>query len=278
MTDRATPKLPEPLLGPVVDTHCHMDIAFDSADQSHLVTPEQAIAQAAAAGVSHIIQVGCDVESSHWAAQAALDYTNVWATVALHPNEAARVEDLHGSLAVIRELAALPQVRGIGETGLDYFRTTPDKQHLQHESFRAHIDMCNEFGKPLIIHDRDAHEDVIATLLNYGAPEVVVFHCFSGDAEMAKVCVDNGWYTSISGVVTFNNAQSLRDAVVVMPSELLLVETDSPFLTPAPNRGMPNSSALMPYTVRTMAQVRSVSEIELCQQLFLNASKVFGPF
>ncbi len=264
------------LAGNVVDTHCHMDISFD--DDHQLATVDEALANAAAVGVSHVIQVGCDVESSRNAVAIATAHDNVWATVALHPNAAAHDTHLDESLIAIRELAALPVVRGIGETGLDYYRTDKDQADKQHISFRAHIDMCKELGKPLIIHDRDAHDDVIATLKNYGAPNTVVFHCYSGDAAMAKICADNGWYMSFSGVVTFKNAQNLRDALVVAPDELILVETDSPFLTPAPFRGRPNASELMPFTVRQIAATRGQSEELICDLLFSNAARVFGPF
>ena len=264
------------LLGNVVDTHCHMDVTFD--DDHELASVDEALANAAAVGVSHVIQVGCDVESSRNAVRIASEYDNVWATVALHPNAAAHDPSLEDSLAVIRELAALPEVRGLGETGLDYFRTDKDQAEKQHISFRAHIDIARELGKPLIIHDRDAHDDVIATLLTHGAPDTVVFHCFSGDAAMARICADHGWYMSFSGVVTFKNAQDLRDALVVAPDELILTETDSPFLTPVPFRGRPNASALMPFTVRQIAATRGQSEEEICHLLFSNAARVFGPF
>lgn len=253
-----------------------MDIQFD--DDHDLATVEDALSHAAQVGVSHVIQVGCDVQSSRNAVRIAQSHENVWATVALHPNAAAYDPNLEESLKAIRELAADPVVRGLGETGLDYFRTEKGHAEKQHVSFRAHIDMCKELGKPLIIHDRDAHDDVINTLMSYGAPDVVVFHCFSGDAAMAKICADAGWYMSFSGVVTFKNAQDLRDALVVAPDELILVETDSPFLTPAPFRGRPNASRLMPLTVRQISATRGQSEEEICELLFSNAARVFGPF
>ncbi len=253
-----------------------MDVTYD--DDHVLPSVTQALANAASVGVSHVIQVGCDVESSEWAAKCATEFENVWATVALHPNAAAHDPNLTESLSTIAQLAQLPQVRGLGETGLDYFRTEPSMQAAQHESFRAHIDIAKSVGKPVIIHDRDAHDDVISTLKTYGAPDTVVFHCYSGDAEMAKVCADAGWYMSIAGVVTFKNAKDLHAAVHVIPDELLLVETDSPFLTPTPFRGRPNASALMPLTVRAIAELRGQSEATVCDLLFSNAARVFGPF
>lgn len=265
-----------PLAGPVVDTHCHMDFAFDD---EHQVSPvDVALANASAVGVNYVIQVGCDVESSRTAVDIASNYDNVWATVAIHPNDAVRDERLEESLAIINDLAQLDVVRGIGETGLDYFRTKKENAAKQHQSFRAHIDMCKKYDKPLIIHDRDAHQDIINTLLEVGAPKQVVFHCYSGDAAMAEVCAANGWYMSFAGTVTFNNAQNLRDALLVAPDELILVETDSPFLTPVPLRGQPNCSAFMAHTVRAMAAVKRMPEQEMCEKLFSNAARVFGPF
>lgn len=265
-----------PLAAPVVDTHCHMDFAFDENHQ--LTSVETALANAAEVGVSHVIQVGCDVESSRNAVEIASTFENVWATVAIHPNDAVRDPDLLGSLAIIRELAQLDVVRGIGETGLDYYRTKKEQAEKQHISFRAHIEMCKEFEKPLIIHDRDAHADVINTLIEVGAPSTVVFHCYSGDAPMAQICAQQGWYMSFAGTLTFNNAQNLRDALEVAPLDLVLVETDSPFLTPVPLRGQPNCSAYMAHTVRAMAGLKGLAEQEMCEKLFSNATRVFGPF
>jgi TatD DNase family protein len=269
-------KIALPLAGPVVDTHCHMDVSFD--DEHELVDVTQAMAAARAVNVTKVIQVGCDVASSKWAAQTALTHPDVWATVALHPNAAAHDTDLANSLAEIAELAQLPQVRGIGETGLDYYRTDKSQAQAQHDSFRAHIDIARNVGKPVIIHDRDAHDDVLNTLETHGAPETVVFHCFSGDAQMAKICAQAGWYMSIPGVVTFKNAEQLREAVLEIPDHLLLVETDAPFLTPAPNRGQVNASTNLPWSVRAICEVRGQSEQEICELLFSNAARVFGPF
>ena len=265
-----------PLAHPVVDTHCHMDVSYD--DEHILPDVGQALASAASVGVTKVIQVGCDVASSKWAAETAANFEDVFATVALHPNAAAHDPDLESSLEQIDQLAGLPHVRGLGETGLDYFRTDKAQAQAQHVSFRAHIDMAIKHNKPVIIHDRDAHEDVIDTLLNYASPETVVFHCYSGDAQMAKVCAQNGWYLSFAGTVTFKNAKNLHGAVQVVPEHLLLVETDSPFLTPTPYRGQPNTSAHVALTVREISRLRGQSEEEICKLVFSNAARVFGPF
>ncbi|EGX58215.1 hypothetical protein SZN_18789 [Streptomyces zinciresistens K42] len=281
------PPPPDPLRVPVADAHTHLDMQSG--------TVEEALAQAASVGVTTVVQVGCDVRGSRWAAETAAAYDAVHATVALHPNEAPRL--VHGdpdgwsrqgarepggaraldeALAEIDRLAALPQVRGVGETGLDHFRTGPEGREAQEASFRAHVEMAKRHGKALVIHDRDAHEDVLRVLKEEGAPERTVFHCYSGDAEMARVCARAGYFMSFAGNVTFKNARNLRDAVAVAPLELLLVETDAPFLTPVPYRGRPNAPYLIPITVRAMAAVRGIDEDVLATALGSNTARAFG--
>ncbi|MER6343450.1 TatD family hydrolase [Streptomyces sp. NPDC001595] len=293
----AAPPLPEPLRVPVADSHTHLDM------QSGTVA--EALLKAESVGVTTLVQVGCDVRGSRWAAETAAAYENVHATVALHPNEAPRI--VHGdpggtsqppgagggwsrqgarepggtagldeALAEIDRLAALPQVKGVGETGLDHFRTGPEGKEAQEASFRAHIEIAKRHGKALVIHDREAHADVLRVLKEEGAPERTVFHCYSGDAEMAEICARAGYFMSFAGNVTFKNAQNLRDAVAVAPPELLLVETDAPFLTPAPYRGRPNAPYLIPITVRAMAEVRGMDEDALATALAANTARAFG--
>ncbi|MFF7023839.1 TatD family hydrolase [Streptomyces klenkii] len=297
----APPPLPAPLNVPVADAHTHLDMQGG--------TPvAEALAKAASVGVTTVVQVGCDVAGSRWAAETAAAWENVWATVALHPNEAPRI--VHGvkddsssggqapqapqrrsrletrpaggdaaledALAEIDALAALPHVRGVGETGLDYFRTGPEGIRAQEYSFRRHIDIAKRHGKALVIHDREAHADVLRVLDEEGAPDAVVFHCYSGDAEMAKVCADNGYYMSFAGNVTFKNAQPLRDALAVAPLDLILVETDAPFLTPAPYRGRPNAPYLIPVTLRAMAGYKEIGEDELATAVAANTARAFG--
>src|SRR5690606_27069740 len=229
------PPLPEPLRVAVPDCHTHMDM--QGGDVAAIV------AKAASVGVTPLIQVGCDLPGSRWAVQAATEHDTVWAAVALHPNEAPRI--VHGvapeeategdpvrpaggeaaldeALAEIDALAAHERVRAVGETGLDHYRTGAEGRAAQERSFRAHIAIAKRHGKALMIHDRDAHGDVLRVLEEEGAPERVVFHCFSGDAEMAKVCADRGYYMSFAGNVTFGTAQQSRDAAAVAPPELLL--------------------------------------------------------
>jgi TatD DNase family protein len=284
----AAPPLPAPLGVPVADSHTHLDMQSG--------TVEEALAKAASVGVTTVVQVGCDVRGSRWAAETAAAHDSVHAAVALHPNEAPRI--VHGdpggdwsrqgarkpggaaaldeALAEIDRLAALPHVKGVGETGLDYFRTGPEGKEPQEYSFRAHVEMAKRHGKALVIHDRDAHADVLRVLKEEGAPERTVFHCYSGDAEMAEICARAGYFMSFAGNVTFKNAQGLRDAVAVAPAELLLVETDAPFLTPAPYRGRPNAPYLVPITVRAMAAVRGVDEDALATALAANTARAFG--
>ena len=277
------PESPEPLPRPVVDSHCHLDVV-----DRHLKGSEEdlgvddALVRARSVNVTRVVQVGCDVDSSRWAVQAARDHDEVIAAVALHPNDAARIAERDGMAALedafthIEQLATEPRVRAIGETGLDYFRTGAEGRPAQAESFRWHIDLAKRTDHTLVIHDRDSHDDVISVLLAEGAPERVVFHCFSGDADMARICAENGWYCSFAGVVTFSSAQSLRDALAVVPRDRVLVETDAPYLTPMPHRGRVNASYLIPLTVRSMAQVRGDDVEELCDALWNNSMRAFG--
>lgn len=274
------PPAPQPLPFSVVDTHCHLDIE----DGDLYLNPAQALQKATEVGVDRIVQVGVDVESSRWGLELAAKTDRILATVAIHPNEAPRIFAEQGRLALedalaeISQMAKHPRVRGIGETGLDFFRTEKDLQGVQEESFRAHIQIAKENSKALIIHDRDAHEDVVRVLHSEGAPEKVVFHCFSGDESLARIAAENGWYCSFSGTVTFKNSNNLRSALVVLPPELIMIETDAPFLTPTPFRGRPNASYLIPLTARFMAEVRGMELETLCKYLSENAELVFGDF
>lgn len=290
------PPLPEPLRVAVADSHTHLDmlpqLPLGGAPKDRV---EDALAKAASVGVTTVVQVGCDLKGSQWAADTAAAYESVHATVALHPNEAPRIvlgdpdgwsrqgareaggdAALDEALAEIDRLAALPQVRGVGETGLDYFRTGPDGMVAQERSFRAHIEIAKRHGKALVIHDREAHEDVLRILREEGAPERTVFHCYSGDAEMAKTCAAAGYFMSFAGNVTFKNAQPLRDALAVAPPELVLVETDAPFLTPAPYRGRANAPYLIPVTLRAMADVKGMTEDTLATAVAANTARAFG--
>lgn len=268
------PPLPEPLAVPVADSHTHLDMQEPSVGE--------ALAAAASVGVTTVLQVGCDLERSRWAAETAAEWENVWAAVALHPNEAPRLAAEGGgarldeALAGIGKLAALPEVLAVGETGLDYFRTGEEGIAAQQRSFREHIALAKRLDKALVIHDRDAHADVLRILDEEGAPERTVFHCYSGDAEMARLCAAKGWFMSFAGNVTFKNAQPLRDALAVAPPELVLVETDAPFLTPAPYRGRPNAPYLVPVTLRAMAETKGMTEEALAGHIAANTARAFG--
>jgi TatD DNase family protein len=254
--NRERPPAPEPLPHPVVDNHCHLDIA----DGEEWFTTDDAIAAASAVGVTRIVQIGCDLPGARWAVEAARSYDALVAAVALHPNEAPRqaaAGTLDDAMAEIEELAAAhDKVRAVGETGLDHFRTGEDGRAAQVESLRRHIDLAKRLDKALVIHDRDAHDEVLAVLDDEGVPDRWVMHCFSGDAAFARACLDRGAHLSFAGTVTFKNAQPLRDALAVTPRDRVLVETDAPFLTPTPYRGRPNASYLVPLTMRLMAEVR----------------------
>jgi TatD DNase family protein len=264
---------PEPLPAPAFDSHCHLDM-MDAP------VPD-VLAAAAAANITKVVTVGCDVPSSHWAAKCAAGHDHVYAAVAIHPNETAAAASTPAQrddvLAQISALAGLPEVRAVGETGLDYYRDDAPPA-VQREWFRAHIDIAKQAGKALMIHDRDAHEDVLTILAACGAPEQVIFHCFSGDAAMARRCADNGYVLSFAGTLTFANAPQLRAAAAVMPAELLLVETDAPFLTPVPNRGKSNAPAQAAHTLRALAAVKNLDVAELSSVIQATGERVFGPW
>ena len=275
--DREFAPLPEPLPVAVADAHAHLEIVTNDTPDSDAV--RKVLDEAKSVGVDRIVQVGYSAEQSEWCAALADLYPGrVLAAVALHPNEAPVVEDLAADMAIIERLAHLPRVRAIGETGLDYFRTPPELRGVQQESFKWHIELAKKTNKALVIHDRDSHEDVLSVLLEVGAPEKTVFHCFSGDVEMAKTCIDRGYILSFAGTMTFKNAPALREAVKLVPYSQLLVETDSPFLAPTPHRGMQNTPAQIPTIVRAMAVERGDDLAELCDALSKNTERVFGSF
>ena len=226
-----------------------------------------------------VVQVGGDLETSRWSAEMAAREPRMLAAVAIHPNEAPRYEEageLDVALAEIDELAARPRVRAIGETGLDFFRTDESGRAAQYRSFEAHIELAKKHDVAMQIHDRDAHDEVLATLRRVGAPERTVFHCFSGDASLAKLCADNGWYLSFSGTVTFKNAGYLREALEVVPRSQILIETDAPYLTPTPFRGRRNSPYLIPHTLRAMADHLGTEVSMLAAQISSNTELVYG--
>jgi TatD DNase family protein len=275
--DRQRAPLPEPLPAPTVDAHAHMEIITDTAPDSPEVA--EVIAEAKSVNVDRIMQVGYSAEQSAWCVAAAEKWnTSVLAAVALHPNEAPVVENLEADWAFIAKLAEHPRVRAIGETGLDYFRTPPELRARQQESFKWHIELAKKTKKALVIHDRDSHDDVLSVLLEVGAPEKVIFHCFSGDVEMAKTCIERGYVLSFAGTLTFKNAPALREAVKLVPINQLLVETDSPFLSPMPHRGALNTPAQIANIVRAMAVERNADLGELATALGDNAERLFGSF
>ena len=275
--DRTLAPQPEPLLVPTVDAHAHLEIVTNAAPESEEV--RKVLDDARDAGVDRVVQVGYSAEQSQWCVDAADHWKGrVLAAVALHPNEAPVVEDLEHDWTIIAKLAEHPRVRAIGETGLDYFRTPPELRKKQQESFKWHIELAKKHNKALVIHDRDSHDDVLSVLLEVGAPEKTIFHCYSGDLEMAKICVERGYILSFAGTLTFKNAPQLREAVKIVPADQLLVETDSPFLAPTPHRGALNTPAQIANIVRAMADERKVSDAELATTLSNNAERIFGSF
>jgi TatD DNase family protein len=270
------PPLPEALEVATYDNHTHFDIAYGD----EALSTQQQLDKAASVGIKGVVQVGVTLQTSKWSAELAATESRVLAAVALHPNEAPEygtLAKLDEAISEIASLATQPRVRAIGETGLDYFRTEGEAAlALQQHSFEEHIRIAKENDIALMIHDRDAHEQVVATLKRVVAPNKVVFHCYSGDVDLAQICIDNGWYMSFAGNITIKRNEHLRNSLAMAPKELILVETDAPFLTPEPFRGRPNASYLVPITVRKMAEVRSVDVNELSAQLTENTETVYG--
>lgn len=273
----APPPLPDRLPLPVVDNHAHLDVSRDGSP----VDVAKALSQAASVGVDRVVQIGCELESARFTVRVVDEHPRLLGGVALHPNEAPRLTEageFEQAWAEIEQLAQHPRVRVVGETGLDYFRTAPEGREAQHESFRRHIRLAKQLGKALQIHDRDAHDDVLAILADEGAPEHTVLHCFSGDIAMARECVERGYHLSFAGTVTFKNARPLRDALSVVPLDRLLVETDAPYLTPSPHRGAVNAPYLVPLTVRAMAATLNVDVPTLCEAVSANSERLYGPW
>jgi TatD DNase family protein len=269
LVDRKAVPLPDPLPAPVADAHTHLDACgFDTAAQVAV-----AMQRAATVGVRKVVTVGDDLASAQWAAEAATWHPDLYAAVALHPTRADALDN--HARSVLEDLARHPRVVAVGETGLDhYWEAAPHAAQV--EAFAWHIDLAKRVGKPLMIHDRDAHQLVLDVLDTEGAPNTVVFHCFSGDVAMARRCADAGYYLSFAGPVSFRNAKGLAEAAIFAPAELIMTETDAPFLTPHPHRGTRNEPAALPYTVRALAALRGEDLTKLCTAVSLTTAAVYG--
>lgn len=270
---REPPPVPEPL-APLIDAHTHLDAcgARDAADVKAILD------RAGAAGVQAVVTIADDLESARWAVDAAEWDPRVYAAVALHPTRANALTE--EARTVVERLAGHPRVVAVGETGMDLYwpgrlEGCADPAE-QREAFAWHIDLAKRSGKPLMIHNRDADGAVLDVLRAEGAPETVIFHCFSSDATMARTCVDAGWVLSLSGTVSFKNARDLREAARLVPPGQLLVETDAPFLTPHPFRGAPNEPYCLPYTVRALADVLGRSAEAIAEETSATAKRVYG--
>lgn len=271
--DREAPPAPPPL-APLVDAHTHLDAcgATDAAGVRAIVD------RAAAVGVRAVVTIADDLDSAAWVTRAAEWDDRVFAAVALHPTRADALTET--ARAELERLAAHPRVVAIGETGLDLY--WPDRlagcatPAVQRDAFAWHIDLAKRTGKPLMIHNRDADAEVLDVLRAEGAPETVIFHCFSSGRAMAHSCVEAGWVLSLSGTVSFRNARDLHEAVPLIPHEQLLVETDAPFLTPHPFRGAPNEPYCLPYTVRALADLLDRPADELALATSDTARRVYG--
>ncbi len=260
---------PEPLPGPVVDAHTHLDACG-------CATPDDVAAamdRAAAVGVRQVVTVADDMESARWVVDAAGWHQNLYAAVALHPTRADLLDD--AAKAELERLASDPRVVAVGETGLDhYWDAAPHA--AQAEAFAWHIDLAKRLGKPVMIHDRNAHDDVLAILRSEGPADRVIFHCFSGDAVMARTCADAGYHLSFAGPVSFRNARDLAEAAALVPADLLMVETDAPFLTPHPHRGKRNEPYALPYTIRALSAIRGQDLRDLCSAVTSTTRRIYG--
>jgi TatD DNase family protein len=293
--DRSWPPDPEPLPFEVVDNHTHLDPVTDP--DGHAPTLAAQIARAAAVGVTRMVAIGCDLGAARDTDRVVREHAAVLGGVAIHPNEATlfagardigpdgfapepRPEHARGLDAAIAQIADIARgndrIRVISETGLDHFRCGPDGRAAQRESFRAHIALAKELGLALQIHDRDAHREVLEVLARDGAPERTVFHCFSGDAEMARFAAAQGWYLSFAGPITFTRNAHLRDALREVPLAQVQVETDAPYLTPHPYRGRPNAPYLLPLTMRAIAEVRGIDLATACRAVAATSEALYG--
>lgn len=263
------PPPPERLPAPAIDAHTHLDACgCETTDDV-----AAAMSRAADVGVRAAVTVGDDLPSCRWAVAAARARSDLFAAVAIHPTHAQALDD--DAKAEIARLAADPAVVAVGETGLDfYWDAAPHR--VQAEAFAWHIDLAKRVGKPLMIHDRQAHDRIMDILRAEGPPETVVFHCFSGDEDFARRCADAGFVMSFAGPVSFTNARELARAAAAAPLDLVMVETDAPFLTPHPHRGRRNEPFALPYTVRALAQIRQIDVAELCNAVTINTERTYG--
>ena len=247
----------------LVDTHCHLDMLEDL---------DGVLARMREAGVARAVTIGVDASSSEWAVTAAAGHVELWATVGLHPHDAKdRTDPL---MARLEQLAAGPRVVAVGEAGLDYHYDNSPRD-VQRDVFAEQIRMAHRTRKALVIHTRDAWEDTFAILEREGVPERTVFHCWSGSADDARRAVAMGATLSFSGTVTFKNAEMLREAAAATPLENLVVETDSPFLTPHPHRGQRNEPAYVRFVAEAMARLKDLPLEEAERTLTANASRLF---
>ncbi len=249
-----------------VDTHCHLNLDHFAADVGEV------IARALEAGVTQMIVPGTDVATSGRAVALAEQYPAVWAAVGVHPNEAAGFGA--EALAEVRRLAAHPRVVAIGEIGLDlYWKTVPFEQ--QQAAFVAQVQLAAEAGKPVIVHDREAHAGVLEALRNHPPPAGAVLHAFSGDEAMAAAAVVEGWYLGVDGPLTYKNSRALQAIFAAVPLERILLETDAPYLTPHPHRGRRNEPAYVRFVGEKLAEIRQVKAEEAARVTAENAAHLF---
>lgn len=253
----------------LIDTHCHLTF------EPLVDEVEAVVARSREAGVTGWITVGTSLEDSHKVVELAGRYENMYAAVGIHPHDAREADEQ--ALASLKELAGADQVVAIGETGLDFhynFSKQPDQKRV----FAAHLEMARELNLPVIVHSRNAFDETIEILDRHGEGlRGVVFHCFGGSAEQAKLLLQRGYHISFTGVVTFKNAQMAREAVAAVPLDRLMVETDCPYMSPEPMRKQkPNEPALMVHTAGLLAELKGVGPDEFGRRSTDTARGFFG--
>ncbi|MGI6649579.1 MAG: TatD family hydrolase [Bacillota bacterium] len=251
----------------LIDSHCHLNDPQFQTDQ------KEVLERAKAMGVEQVVCVGYDLASSLGAEALARQHPDIYAVIGVHPHDARLVKEQ--TYSILKRTAQSPRVVAIGETGLDYFRNH-SPHDLQQQAFRGHIRLAREVGLPVVIHDRDAHAEVLRIMREEKAAEVGgVIHCFSGSWEMAQECLAMGFYISLAGPVTYNNARRPQEIATQVPLDRLLVETDAPYLSPEPRRGRRNEPGNVRYVAEKIAELRGITVEELGSATTSNARRVF---
>ena len=252
---------------PIFDTHAHYDSSAFHADR------EAVLAALPEAGVALVVDPGCDLPTSRAALALAEQFPHVYAAVGIHPEDCAGYTD--ADLDALRQLCRHDKAVAIGEIGLDYYWAENPPREFQQQVFRRQLELALELDMPVIIHDREAHGDCLAIVKEYPGLRGV-FHCFSGSPEMAAELLKRGWYLGFDGPITYKNAKRAPEVAAMTPLDRILVETDSPYMTPVPFRGKRNDSRYLPYVLEKLAEWKGVTTQEMTDITFANGKRLFG--